>query len=197
VYNMKIIAALNKKGGAGKTTTLIGLAYALRGSECRVGVIDCDPNGSASRWLADADMDTVPCHHSDLQPLLDQISGDYDMLLIDSPPNDIAAIAAIARVSDLAVIPLAPTGIETDQLADTVDLIPADTAWVVVPVRVRLSTSAGREIRRLCDDNAIPTTRTIVPLSEAVARSFGAAPPRLPFAPLAAEIRLTLEGAAA
>lgn len=113
----------------------------------------------------------------------------YDVLIIDSPPNDVAALQAVAAVADLAIIPLAPTAIEVDQLPDTVDLIEAaGTPWIVVPVRVRLSTAAGKTIRDLCSDAGIPVTRSVVPLTEAVARSFGELPPGLSYMPLLGEL---------
>ncbi len=185
---MNVISAVNKKGGVGKTSTLIGVAFALQRRGLRVGVIDCDPNGSASRWLADTEIDSVPCHHAGLADLLATVADDYDAVLVDSPPNDVAAIGAIAAVSDLVLVPLAPTAIETDQLADTSQLIPSTVPWTVVPVRVRMSTSAGREIRQLLDENEIPRTQSLIPMAEAIARSFGEPTPQLAFAGLTTEI---------
>ena len=187
---MRVLAVLNKKGGAGKTTTAIGIADGCRRRGLRVGLIDTDPNASASRWLASVpEIDSVPCTPADLRGLIEGVRDLYDVLIIDSPPNDVAALQAVAAVADLAIIPLAPTAIEVDQLPDTVDLIEAaGTPWIVVPVRVRLSTAAGKTIRDLCSDAGIPVTRSVVPLTEAVARSFGELPPGLSYMPLLGEL---------
>ena len=199
---MKTIALVNKKGGAGKTTTAIGLAMGLqRKTGLRVGLVDTDPNLSATRWLSgmnvrddDPKVDTVPCSSEDLGPFLDSLTGDYDFVVVDSPPNDAQAIGDIAKVCDLALLPLAPTPIEVDQLPDTVELLTeAGTPWVVVPVRVRMSTTAGKSIRKLCADLGIPVTAAVVPLTEAVAGSFGTVPPAMTYAHLASEV-LTLLG---
>jgi len=45
------IAVCNLKGGAGKTSTAVGLAAALGEAGHRVLVVDLDPQGSASAWL--------------------------------------------------------------------------------------------------------------------------------------------------
>jgi chromosome partitioning protein len=55
----RVIAVLSQKGGVGKTTTVVNLGTALADNTFKVLLIDLDPTGGMSGWLADGDLSTV------------------------------------------------------------------------------------------------------------------------------------------
>lgn len=187
---MQTFAFLNTKGGVGKSTTAIGVASCWKRSGHRVGVLDCDKNGSASAWLGEwGGLDSTPAPVDLLDTVIAAAADQYDLLVVDTPPNLTDEIRTVAAAVDFVVIPTAPTRIELQQLQATIAiLVEVGARWVVAPVKVRMSTTAGRMIRETFESFDIPVTRSIVPLSEAVAQSFGVEPPPLSYVALAEEL---------
>jgi chromosome partitioning protein len=109
---MYVVGLVKQKGGAGATTLAVHLAIAARDAGLRVCIVDVDPQRSASSWRAARESEDPPVVAVDVDQLADVIAAarddEYDLVLIDTPPHSSAATAAVARQSDLAVIPTRP-----------------------------------------------------------------------------------------
>ena len=90
----KIIATANQKGDCGKTTITMQLAGALGKENCKVLVVDADPQGTATRWAANAEDDSpFPATIAGLSAAggkvhreIKKYLGQYDYIFIDCPP---------------------------------------------------------------------------------------------------------------
>lgn len=113
-----VIAAINGKGGAGKTTALMNIAgeYALRGSS--VAMIDMDARNNLMKWWTDClDKDAHPegvdvlSHKTarGLETWLRDNAAGFDYVLIDTPGEDTSIVDPVIAWSDLVISPIQPS----------------------------------------------------------------------------------------
>jgi chromosome partitioning protein len=113
-----VIAAINGKGGAGKTTALMNIAgeYALRGSA--VAMIDMDARNNLMKWWMDCqDKDAQPegmevySHKTarGLERWMEENAGAFDYVLIDTPGEDTSIVDPVIAASGLVISPIQPS----------------------------------------------------------------------------------------
>jgi chromosome partitioning protein len=111
----KIIAIVNQKGGAGKTTTTMQLAAGMVKKGKNVLIVDGDLQGTATRWAATSSNETgFPATVVNLSHAAERIHreirnflGVYEVILVDCPPAAESGVAQSALcIADLAVIPM-------------------------------------------------------------------------------------------
>ena len=112
------ITLCNGKGGTGKTTLAVMLAHALREGfglfGKTVAVLDLDPQRTATAWLADLDGPVS----------LAEPGGDYDVVLIDTPP-DVKSLAFAGGVhqADVVVVVSSPSPADVWTTRVTADVV--------------------------------------------------------------------------
>ena len=126
---MKIIAALNEKGGTGKTTVAINIGAALHRQGKAVVIVDADPQGTARDWRAATPLNidlpiVVPVDRPQaLESVLRGLEADY--VIVDTPAKAAQTAAAVVRLADVALIVLQPSGPDVWASAPTAKMIQA------------------------------------------------------------------------
>ena len=114
----------NLKGGVGKTTSSVFLACGLARTG-RTLLVDADPYGQLLDWSA-ADgfpATVISWPIKDLARRVQNIETDYDHIMIDTGPNHEALLRQALNVTDLLVIPCAPTLMDVERLGETFALV--------------------------------------------------------------------------
>jgi chromosome partitioning protein len=161
----KVIALLNQKGGAGKTTLATHLAGELAIAGCRVTLLDADPQGSALDWAQRRGQsglarlygvfglarDTL--HHE-----APQVARQADYVVIDGPPRVASLARSALLAADLVLIPVQPSAYDVWASQEMVQLVvearvfrPTLRAAFVINRRV-VGTVIGREARNALAD---------------------------------------------
>lgn len=124
---MKILALLNEKGGAGKSTCAINIVCALHRAGRRVVLIDADPQGTARDWreASPPDANLPPVVALDRPDMLLSAIKTLaaDIAVIDTPAKAEKMAANVVRIADVVLIPLQPSGADVWASAAAVKLI--------------------------------------------------------------------------
>lgn len=162
---MKIVSLIQQKGGVGKTTISVHLAYELKSlfPQLRVSLADADPQGSGCNWIkrgGKRGFSSVDCHvvaadgsGKTLKQELNAIAS--DIVIIDLPPAIETVSLRAALYSDLMLIPVGSSPLDVEAARAAVSVckealgLSAKKKFLLVPSRVRKSTSAGKELREV------------------------------------------------
>lgn len=122
---MHVIAVLNQKGGAGKTTIATHLARALQIGGADVLLIDSDPQGSARDWAAvreEQPLSVVGIDRPTIERDLKNIAR-KDFVVIDGAPQAADLAVSAIKAANFILIPVQPSPYDIWATADLVDLV--------------------------------------------------------------------------
>lgn len=182
-----VIAVLNQKGGAGKTTLATNLSYSFLLNKRKTLLVDSDPQGSARDWREANPSSPLPVVGLDRETIskdLEAIWSGYDLIVIDGAPQLEKMSIAIVKIADLILIPVQPSPYDIWACADLVDIIKTRQditegrpKGVFIISRAILHTKLSQEIWQALGDYKLPilksntTQRVIYPTSAAVGKT--------------------------
>ncbi len=126
---MKSIAFYNNKGGVGKTTATINVAYMLQTTGKRILVVDCDTQQNTFRFLSDVlGGEIVETRYDNIYTatincVTDDDYGDFDIILLDLPPAMNETTKAILKNSDFVFVPIELGTFSIQGLSGVTDVI--------------------------------------------------------------------------
>lgn len=166
-----IIAVVNLKGGAGKTTSAVYLAHALGAT-----LVDADPQASATEWAEVAAETGTSLGVPVVSLPTDKLAGRLPAagrIIIDTPPGELAITKAAIAIADLVLVPTAATALDVSRVWVTLDLVRATHKPLAVLLnRVRATRSVAEVAATITQDGAA-VLNTRIPLREAIALRWG------------------------
>jgi chromosome partitioning protein len=109
-----IICLANNKGGVGKTTIAVNLAYCVAQKQDRLLLIDADPIGCVVKWQGLTENKTFDVIHypeGSLHNDIDNLSRGYTHIIIDTPPGTSNIAFSSLMTSHLVIIPIDPSAL--------------------------------------------------------------------------------------
>lgn len=161
---MKIITVAHQKGGVGKTTLSLNLAYCFS-QGAKVAVIDIDPQGSISGLkdiLAKQGIDLI-------QPKeMEQAKSKYDIAIIDTPPYLTTALPEFFGYSDFVLVPTKASILDIMAISATIELLkkaqnqrPKLKSGIVVNM-VKSRTSITEDMKEVLQQYEFPMLEAMV-----------------------------------
>ncbi|GAB3339730.1 ParA family partition ATPase [Larkinella ripae] len=162
---MKIICVASQKGGCGKTTLSLNLAYFFSGT-LRVALADTDPQGSASGLSGLLENITI----IKLDDLLKaEILDEFDLLICDTPPYLSTRLPELFAISDYVLVPTKPGYLDAMAIKGTVELLERSMKTYkrlragILLTMVQYRTSITEEVRALIKETySIPLLNTTI-----------------------------------
>ena len=168
------MAVVNLKGGTAKSTSAMYLAAALsrRG---RTLLVDCDPQGSALTWAEDAEggggelgFNVVSIPTRDVKKRVDRLAGDYEHVVLDTPPAELDIVRAALHAADVALVAISPSDMDINRFRPTLELVAeveavTDLDYRVLLTMVRRISREGRDARAAMEALELPVLTTEIP----------------------------------
>jgi chromosome partitioning protein len=177
------ISIAQQKGGAGKTTLAVQLGVTWLTAGRRVAMLDIDPQASLFTWFNTRrrrfgdDGDGLLVQGLSgwrLGAELRRLRGEYDLILVDSPPHAESDARAAIREADMVLVPCQPNALDVWASAPTLEMAQgAGRGALVVLNRVPPRGRAAEQMREEIATQHWPLAATALGNRQAFAASIG------------------------
>jgi len=169
ITQVKTVAIVSQKGGAGKTTLALHIATAAEHSGFRTAMLDMDPQGTAEAWAGwrnEEPPEVIGAKASTLPRTLEKAeAAGADLIVIDTPPLAQAEARAAAQIADIILIPCRPRAFDLHAIRTTAGLAldtgkPAFVIFNAGPARGTTSYAEAAEVAILIGFQVAPVHLT-------------------------------------
>lgn len=151
-----VIAIMQEKGGATKTSTAVNLTGALLSLEYKVKLYDMDEKPDAYTWSQKGTelKDVVEKLSEDNpKPTIDNQRNSCDFVILDSPPNLHNSALKAALCADFIIIPCSSSQLDQDSLVRASVLATlAKKPFYYLASRVMKNTTSSRDLIKQLED---------------------------------------------
>lgn len=166
-----VVAILNSKGGAGKSTLSSNIARCLQLKGLNVLLADSDPQGTLRDWRQTDQHNEQPTvvgvDRPNLHRDLPKLAPSFDFIIIDGAAKLQEMVASSVKAADIVLIPIQPSAADVWGCRDLVSLIQArqevaegkpKTAFIVN--RQIKNTKLATDIMKVLEEYNIPVFKS-------------------------------------
>jgi chromosome partitioning protein len=125
---MPTLSAVSPKGGAGKTTTMANLAYALVKKGAQVALLDADPNAPLGRRLLNLKcpegLTIIPNVTEDnIAQVIRDAAAKFQFVLVDLEGTAAKIVVNALQQTDFVIIPMRGSHLDADEASKAIKLV--------------------------------------------------------------------------
>lgn len=166
----QVIAALQQKGGAGKSTMLMSMAGSMARDGAEVLMIDTDPQQNVVSWARKHESDRLSAleilDEKILIPKVEEYHEQFDVILIDTAGYESQMATYVLVVADLVMIPVGTSEGTLKGAMTTLEHVHRVTkahahppAAYLAPWNIKRQTRIAEKLRSLADESGHPVLR--------------------------------------
>jgi chromosome partitioning protein len=148
---MPVISIANPKGGSGKSTTALVLGSTLAHHGAQVAIVDCDPNRTLTTWRTGASQTTAhivsDTNESTIIQTVERERAARQFVVLDLEGTSSRLVSRAIACSDLVLIPMAPTALDSLQAVRAIKLLREEEEVLRRPLPFRIVITDAAHIK--------------------------------------------------